>query len=105
MFPSGFMSAHLPDERFAEIYATNRQGWHKPNMVSTTDANDPAVETHDRMPLVSQSVDLVQPFPAKPMRMWPISLQNCMAHQSFVRLRVLVPTNGSPSLRSPQASG
>jgi putative SOS response-associated peptidase YedK len=54
--------------------------------IITTDANELVAEIHDRMPLISAPADyerwlsdepdphdLMRPFPAKPMRMWPIS--------------------------------
>ena len=54
--------------------------------IITTDANDLVAEIHDRMPLILAPTDyvrwlsgepdprdLMRPFPAEPMRMWPIS--------------------------------
>ena len=54
--------------------------------IITTDANGLVAEIHDRMPLILAPVDysrwlgdepdprdLMRPFPAEPMRMWPIS--------------------------------
>jgi hypothetical protein len=54
--------------------------------IITTDANSLVAEIHDRMPLILSAAeyerwlsdepdprDLMQPFPAEPMRMWPIS--------------------------------
>ena len=54
--------------------------------IITTDANELVAEIHDRMPLIiapsdyerwlsddADPGDLMQPFPAEPMRMWPIS--------------------------------
>ena len=54
--------------------------------IITTDANELVAEIHDRMPLIlaptdyvrwlsdeADPRDLMRPFPAEPMRMWPIS--------------------------------
>ena len=69
----------------------------------TTDANELVAQIHNRMPLVlapgdyvrwlsdeSDARDLLRrPFPAEPMRMWPIST------------RVNKPENDRPSLLDP----
>jgi putative SOS response-associated peptidase YedK len=60
--------------------------WVRTFAIITTDANDLVAEIHDRMPLILTSSDyirwlseepnprdLMRPFPAEPMRMWPIS--------------------------------
>ena len=67
-----------------------------------TDANSLVVEIHDRMPLIlapgdygrwlsdePNPRDLMRPFPAEPMRMWPIST------------RVNKPENDDPSIVEP----
>ncbi len=54
--------------------------------IITTDASELVAEIHDRMPLIlapgdyarrlsdgPDPRDLIRPFPAEPMRMWPIS--------------------------------
>jgi putative SOS response-associated peptidase YedK len=68
----------------------------------TTDTNELVAEIHDRMPLVLAPGDYVQwfgeepdpsalmrPYPAEPMRMWPISI------------RVNKPENDDPSIGEP----
>ena len=70
--------------------------------IITTDANEMVAEIHDRMPLIiapsdyerwlsddPDPSDLMQPFPAEPMRMWPIST------------RVNKPENDDPSIVQP----
>ncbi len=70
----------------------------------TTDANELVAEIHDRMPLILAPGDyarwlsdepdpneLMQPFPADSMRMWPIST------------RVNKPENDDPSIVEPIA--
>jgi putative SOS response-associated peptidase YedK len=55
--------------------------WIRTFAVITTPANGLVAEIHDRMPLILASCDYerwlseepVRPFPAEPMRMWPIS--------------------------------
>ena len=60
--------------------------WVRTFAIITTDANELVAEIHDRMPLILASGDytrwlsdepnprdLMRPFPAEPMRMWPIS--------------------------------
>jgi putative SOS response-associated peptidase YedK len=60
--------------------------WVRTFAIITTDANELLAEIHDRMPLILASGDytrwlsdepnprdLMRPFPAEPMRMWPIS--------------------------------
>jgi putative SOS response-associated peptidase YedK len=59
--------------------------WIRTFAVITTDANELVAEIHDRMPLIlhpgdyarwlgdEPDPDLMRPFPAEPMRMWPIS--------------------------------
>ena len=72
--------------------------------IITTDANELVAEIHDRMPLILAPADytrwlsdepdpgdLMRPFPAKPMRMWPIST------------RVNKPENDDPSIVEPIA--
>jgi putative SOS response-associated peptidase YedK len=67
--------------------------------IITTDANERVAEIHNRMPLILASADyvrwlsdeydprdLMRPFPAEPMRMWPIST------------RVNKPENDDPSI-------
>ena len=56
--------------------------------IITSDANKLVAEIHDRMPLILAPTDytrwlseepdpgdLMRPFPAEPMRMWPISMR------------------------------
>jgi hypothetical protein len=62
--------------------------------IITTDANELVAEIHDRMPLIlapgePDPRDLMRPFPAAPMRMWPIST------------RVNKPENDDPSILDP----
>ena len=70
--------------------------------IVTTDANELVAEIHDRMPLIiapsdyerwlsddPDPGDLMRPFPAEPMRMWPIST------------RVNKPENDDPSIVEP----
>ena len=70
--------------------------------VITTDANELVAEIHDRMPLIlapgdyarwlsnePDPGDLMRPFPAEPLRMWPIST------------RVNKPENDDPSIVEP----
>jgi putative SOS response-associated peptidase YedK len=70
--------------------------------IITTDATELVAEIHDRMPLILAPTDyirwlgeepdprnLMQPFPAEPMRMWPIST------------RVNKPENDDPSIVEP----
>jgi putative SOS response-associated peptidase YedK len=72
--------------------------------VITTDANSLVAEIHDRMPLIIATKDylrwlgdepdlhdLMRPFPADVMRMWPIST------------RVNKPENDDPSIIEPLA--
>jgi len=79
--------------------------WIRTFAVITTDANELVAEIHDRMPLIlapgdydrwlgeeSDPRDLLRPFPAEPMRMWPIST------------RVNKPENDEPCLLDPVAS-
>jgi putative SOS response-associated peptidase YedK len=60
--------------------------WIRTFAIITTDANELVAEIHDRMPLILAPIDyvrwlsdepdprdLMRPFPAEPMRMWPIS--------------------------------
>ena len=60
--------------------------WIRTFAIITTDANELAAEIHDRMPLIIAPTDyerwlcdepdphdLMRPFPAEPMQMWPIS--------------------------------
>ena len=67
--------------------------------IITTDANELAAEIHDRMPLIIAPADcerwlsdepdphdLKRPYPAEPMRMWPIST------------RINKPENDDPSI-------
>jgi putative SOS response-associated peptidase YedK len=86
------------------------ENWHDPTSsewirtfaIITTDANELVAEIHDRMPLILAPVDytrwlsdepdpgdLMRPFPAEPMRMWPIST------------RVNKPENDDPSVVEP----
>ena len=73
--------------------------WVRTFAIITTDANELVAEIHDRMPLILASGDctrwlsdepnprdLMRPFPAEPMRMWPIST------------RVNKPENDDPSI-------
>ena len=70
--------------------------------IITTDANELVAEIHDRMPLILAPADyarwlsdepdprdLMRPYPAEPMRMWPISI------------RVNKPENDDPSIVEP----
>ena len=78
--------------------------WTRTFAVITTDANELVAEIHDRMPLILAPADysrwlstepdprdLLRPFPAEPMRIWPIST------------RVNKPENDEPSLLEPVA--
>jgi putative SOS response-associated peptidase YedK len=78
--------------------------WMRTFAIITTDANELVAEIHDRMPLIlaptdytrwlsdePDSGDLMRPFPANPMRMWPIST------------RVNKPENDDPSIVEPIA--
>jgi putative SOS response-associated peptidase YedK len=78
--------------------------WIRTFAVITTDANALIAEIHDRMPLILSPADynrwlseeadprdLLRPFPAEPMRIWPIST------------RVNKPENDEPSLLEPVA--
>ena len=60
--------------------------WVRTFAIITTDANEMVAEIHDRMPLILSPADfarwlsddpdpcdLMKPFPAEPMRIWPIS--------------------------------
>jgi putative SOS response-associated peptidase YedK len=73
--------------------------WIRTFAIITTDANELVAEIHDRMPLILAPDDyprwlsdepdphaLLRPFPAAPMRMWPIST------------RVNKPENDDPSI-------
>ena len=64
----------------------NSGEWIRTFAIITTDANELVAEIHDRMPLIipskdharwlgndKESADLMRPFPAEPMRVWPIS--------------------------------
>jgi putative SOS response-associated peptidase YedK len=79
--------------------------WIRSFAVITTDANELVAEIHDRMPLILAGKDylrwlgeepdprdLMRPFPAEPMRMWPIST------------RVNKPENDDPSILEPVES-
>ena len=76
--------------------------WVRTFAIITTDANEMVAEIHDRMPLIlapndyarwlgeePDPGDLMRPFPAEPMRMWPIST------------RVNKPENDDPSIVEP----
>jgi putative SOS response-associated peptidase YedK len=76
--------------------------WVRTFAIITTDANELVIDIHDRMPLILASGDYVRwlsdepdprdsmrPFPAVPMRMWPISM------------RVNKPENDDPSIVEP----
>ena len=76
--------------------------WIRTFAVITTDANELVAEIHDRMPLIlapgdyarwlsnePDPGDLMRPFPAEPLRMWPIST------------RVNKPENDDPSIVEP----
>jgi putative SOS response-associated peptidase YedK len=78
--------------------------WIRTFAIITTDANELVAEIHDRMPLILAPTDyvrwlgdepdpgdLMRPFPAEPMRMWPIST------------RVNKPENDDPSIVEPIA--
>ena len=78
--------------------------WMRTFAIITTDANELVAEIHDRMPLILAPADytrwlsdqpdpgdLMRPFPAEPMRMWPIST------------RVNKPENDDPSIVEPIA--
>jgi len=79
--------------------------WIRTFVVITTDANELVAQIHDRMPLILTSSDykrwlsdepdprdLLRPFPAEPMRMWPIST------------RVNKPENDDPSILEPYST-
>jgi putative SOS response-associated peptidase YedK len=76
--------------------------WVRTFAIITTDANELVAEIHDRMPLIPAPThyarwlsdetdpgDPMKPFPADPMRMWPISM------------RVNKPENDDPSIVEP----
>jgi len=76
--------------------------WVRTFTIITTDANEMVAEIHDRMPLILARADyfrwlsdepdphnLLRPYPAAPMRMWPIST------------RVNKPENDDPSILQP----
>jgi putative SOS response-associated peptidase YedK len=76
--------------------------WIRTFAIITTDANELVAEIHDRMPLIITPTDyerwlsdepdphdLMRPFPAAPMEMWPIST------------RVNKPENDDPSILEP----
>ena len=76
--------------------------WVRTFAIITTGANDLVAEIHDRMPLIlgrgdyvrwlsdePDPRDLMRPFPADPMRMWPMST------------RVNKPENDDPSIVEP----
>ena len=77
--------------------------WVRTFAIITTDANELVAEIHDRMPLILAPTDyvrwlsdepdpggdLLRPFPAEPMRMWPIST------------RINKPENDDPSILEP----
>jgi putative SOS response-associated peptidase YedK len=79
-----------------------RAYWVRTFAIITTDANEMIAEIHDRMTLIiapgdcarwlgeePDPHDLMRPFPAEPMRMWPISP------------RVNKPENDDPSIVRP----
>jgi putative SOS response-associated peptidase YedK len=81
---------------------TSSGEWVRTFAIITTDANKLVAEIHDRMPLIfapgdyarwlgeePDPGDLMRPFPAEPMRMWPIST------------RVNKPENDDPSIVEP----
>ena len=76
--------------------------WVRTFAIITTDANSLVAEIHDRMPLIlaphdygrwlsvePDARDLMRPYPAEPMRMWPISI------------RVNRPENDDPGIVEP----
>jgi putative SOS response-associated peptidase YedK len=76
--------------------------WIRTFVIITTDANELVAQIHNRMPLIlapsdyarwlsdeEDRRDLMRPFPAAPMRMWPIST------------RVNKPENDDPSVVEP----
>jgi putative SOS response-associated peptidase YedK len=76
--------------------------WIRTFAISTTDANALVADIHDRMPVILGPADydrwlgqefdprdLMRSYPAKPMRMWPIST------------RVNKPENDDPSIVEP----
>ena len=76
--------------------------WIRTFVMITTDANELVAQIHNRMPLIltpheykrwlgddPDPRDLLRPFPAEPMRMWPIST------------RVNKPENDEPSILEP----
>jgi putative SOS response-associated peptidase YedK len=76
--------------------------WNRTFAVITTDANEMVADIHDRMPVIlapgdyarwlsdePDPRDLMRPFPASLMRMWPIST------------RVNKPENDNPSIVEP----
>ena len=80
----------------------NSGEWLRTFAIITTDANELVAQIHDRMPLIlapgnygrwlgeeSDPHDLMRPFVAEPMRMWPIST------------RVNKPENDDPSIVEP----
>jgi putative SOS response-associated peptidase YedK len=76
--------------------------WTRTFAIITTDANELVAEIHDRMPVIlaredyarwlgeeADPRDLMRPFPAGPMRMWPVSA------------RASKPENDDPSVVEP----
>ena len=85
-----------------ELERTSSGEWIRTFAIITTDANELVADIHDRMPLILATDDyarwlgeepdprdLMRPFPAEPMRMWPIST------------RVNKPENDDPSIVEP----
>jgi hypothetical protein len=74
--------------------------WIRTFAVITTDANEVVAQIHDRMPLIlarwlseeADPHDLLRPFPAEPIRIWPVST------------RVNKPENDDPSVVEPIAA-
>ena len=81
--------------------------WLRTFAIITTDANEMVAEIHDRMPLILGPADygrwlsdepapqdLLRPYPAAPMRMWPIrrasTSQRTMIRRSFSRSSCLL---------------
>jgi putative SOS response-associated peptidase YedK len=85
-----------------ELEGPSSGEWIRTFAVITTDANELVAEIHDRMPLIlapddyirwlgdeTDPRDLLRPYPAEPMRIWPIST------------RVNKPQNDDPSILDP----
>jgi putative SOS response-associated peptidase YedK len=104
LFRSQFGSIRLSSWRRPQGTLSSSGEWIRTFAIVTTDANELVADIHDRMPLILAPSDyarrlseepdprvLMRPFPASPMRIWPIST------------RVNTPENDDPSIVKPIA--